>query len=528
MIATRPSKNLQTEEQLVLAARAGDAEAFGELVQRYSGIVTGIAYSILGDFVRSEDVGQESFWNAWRNRKSLQDPTKFAGWVCGIARHRALDAVRKERRCKEVEAPAALEQQASHESTSDAGIGDEEKALVWSTLESLPETYRETMVLYYRGEQSVQMVARSLQVPEPTIRKRLQRGRELLRSELASVVEKTLRGTTPKAIFTAAVLGSLPGNAMAATVTAAGATKTLGVKGGEVSTFGFGVVSAATMGAILGVLGGVAGTAIGAYASYRSSPYLSQRKIIVGMFLLAMFQMATFTAWIVFIAGRQATEQALAPDRYGSVISISIVTFQMILCGTVVSGLWLHRRAGQRDKASGLATAPGYQAPDIGLKHSQRYTSKRKLLGLPLLDVHQSIRRDTDGKIHPAGTAKGWIAIGDRAYAPFLAMGGVAVAPIAIGGMPIGLVALGGAALGLFALGGLAAGGVAVAGLACGVLAMGGLCIGWWTHGGAAFGQHALPEWEWFPVAIVVIVMAIPAAATFVQWRVTKLTQDTA
>ena len=54
--------------------------------------------------------------------------------------------------------------------------------------------------------------------------------------------------------------------------------------------------------------------------------------------------------------------------------------------------------------------------------------------------------------------ARAWIAIGDTAISPLLAIGGLAVAPVAIGGLTVGVVSIGGAAVGLLALGSLAAG----------------------------------------------------------------------
>ena len=48
------------EIRWVQASLSGDTESYGRLVDRYSGVVTGVAYSVLGDFARSEDAGQEA------------------------------------------------------------------------------------------------------------------------------------------------------------------------------------------------------------------------------------------------------------------------------------------------------------------------------------------------------------------------------------------------------------------------------------------------------------------------------------
>ncbi len=100
----------------------------------------------------------------------------------------------------------------------------------------------------------------------------------------------------------------------------------------------------------------------------------------------------------------------------------------------------------------------------------QRYSSSWTLFGLPLfafatggLDV---------GSYWTRG-ARGWIAIGDVAISPFLAIGGLAVAPIAIGGATVGVLSL------------------SIAGVAFVMLAFGSIAVGWWAIGAVAVGWKA-------------------------------------
>lgn len=128
----------------VQCAIAGDELAFERLVEHHAGMVTGVAYSVLGDFARSEDVGQEAFLEAWKKRKSLSDPAKFAGWICSIARHRALDMRRKALRQAGQSADLAItDPPTSEPSAADVAARQEEKTLVWNTLDTLPAKYRE-------------------------------------------------------------------------------------------------------------------------------------------------------------------------------------------------------------------------------------------------------------------------------------------------------------------------------------------------------------------------------------------------
>jgi len=85
-----------------------------------------------------------------------------------------------------------------------------------------------------------------------------------------------------------------------------------------------------------------------------------------------------------------------------------------------------------------------------------------RLLGLPLF-CYASGGLDVGAEQQ---VARGWVAIGDMAVSPLLAIGGVAVAPVAVGGLTVGVVSLGALALGIVAVGSLAAGWVAAGPLA--------------------------------------------------------------
>ena len=131
-------------------------------------------------------------------------------------------------------------------------------------------------------------------------------------------------------------------------------------------------------------------------------------------------------------------------------------------------------------------------------KPTRRYTSKRRVLGLPLLSI--ALGPDSAGKM---GHAKGYVAVGDTATGVFafgglargvVAFGGVSLGGVTFGGLSIGTcAAFGGGAVALLgsAVGGFAAGIVAAGGGAIGIIAQGGFAMGWLARGGAANGVHA-------------------------------------
>ncbi len=128
---------------------------------------------------------------------------------------------------------------------------------------------------------------------------------------------------------------------------------------------------------------------------------------------------------------------------------------------------------------------------------SRRYTSERRLFGMPLVSI--AYGPDDTGKM---GHAKGYFAFGDIATGVF-AFGGMARGLVAFGGLSIGGVTFGGLSIGTFAafgggavawlgsaVGGFAVGLLAHGGGAIGLVAQGGLAIGWLARGAEAKGVH--------------------------------------
>lgn len=110
------------------------------------------------------------------------------------------------------------------------------------------------------------------------------------------------------------------------------------------------------------------------------------------------------------------------------------------------------------------------------------YRSKAALLGLPLVDI--AIGPPAGETAFRRGVARGWIAVGDIAFGPLLAVGGIAAGGLTIGGLAVGLLDLAGLAVGVYTLGGLSAG----------FWAAGGLALGWFgaVGGGAISHAHAV------------------------------------
>lgn len=82
---------MQSDAQLVEAVLGGDRAPFAILVQRYERAVLGVALGIFRDHHAAQDVAQDAFATAFQRLGTLRRPGRFAPWILGIPRRKAID-----------------------------------------------------------------------------------------------------------------------------------------------------------------------------------------------------------------------------------------------------------------------------------------------------------------------------------------------------------------------------------------------------------------------------------------------------
>ncbi|HEY4375934.1 MAG TPA: sigma-70 family RNA polymerase sigma factor, partial [Acidimicrobiales bacterium] len=87
-----------SDDALLAAMAAGDGEAATAFVRRYQRRVFGVAYSVLGDRGRADDVAQEAFAKAWRHGTTFDARRgSVTTWLLTITRNLAIDTLRSQR-----------------------------------------------------------------------------------------------------------------------------------------------------------------------------------------------------------------------------------------------------------------------------------------------------------------------------------------------------------------------------------------------------------------------------------------------
>lgn len=150
---------------------------------------------------------------AWRQLGDLREPARLRAWLCGIVRNLVNHARRNNRRdpmhaAEMIEAAAGLP--ASEPPPVEQVITREEEAILWRSLERIPEPDREPLVLFYRERESISQVAAALELSEDAVKQRLSRGRKMLQEQVAAFVEGALRRSVPGKAFTLGVVAALP------------------------------------------------------------------------------------------------------------------------------------------------------------------------------------------------------------------------------------------------------------------------------------------------------------------------------
>ena len=194
---------MQTAEfndaELVAESLDGNRDAFRQIVERYQTLISSLAYCATGNVSQSEDLAQETFVSAWKQLADLREPAKLRPWLCSITRFLISKEFRRQGRepVHAAESLEAVDEWASPEPLPpDQVISEEEKAILWRSLERIPEIYREPLVLFYREHQSIEAVAQDLELSEDAVKQRLSRGRKLLQEQFLAFVAGALKQTS--------------------------------------------------------------------------------------------------------------------------------------------------------------------------------------------------------------------------------------------------------------------------------------------------------------------------------------------
>jgi RNA polymerase sigma-70 factor (ECF subfamily) len=180
------------EKRLTERAKRGDREAFAELIEIYKDKIFQLAYRMVGNRQDAEDIAQETFLRVYANLHNYDDSYKFSTWIYRIATNLCIDRGRKKRPDfsldEEIESGQGMDwysRLSSNDKTPEEKLVTQElQETVQDAISHLAPKYRSIMILRYIEDLSLQEISDVLKLPVTTIKTRIHRGREALRSRL--------------------------------------------------------------------------------------------------------------------------------------------------------------------------------------------------------------------------------------------------------------------------------------------------------------------------------------------------------
>jgi RNA polymerase sigma-70 factor (ECF subfamily) len=168
------------DERLVLAAQDGDRASFGRLYERYARMVHGVLLAKV-PVQDVDDLTHDVFLRALHRLSTLREIGKFGAWLAAIARNMASDYHRRA-----VPKEALTGEAPGNEANPAATAADEEYAArVLEIIRSLPDAYRETLILRLVEGMTGPEIAARTGLTAGSVRVNLHRGMQQLRAKLS-------------------------------------------------------------------------------------------------------------------------------------------------------------------------------------------------------------------------------------------------------------------------------------------------------------------------------------------------------
>src|SRR5438552_4053282 len=180
-----------------------DADAFAALLERHAGLVHGVCRRVLRDDHLADDAFQATFLVLARKAGSLRRGELLANWLFGVARRLALKARGRQRRS------AARDRAAARPEAVEPRPWDDLLLVLDEELHRLPDRYRRPLLACYFDELTQDTAAQELNLSVRTLRRRLERGRAVLRARLAARGVALSAGLLAAAVAPAAVEATL-------------------------------------------------------------------------------------------------------------------------------------------------------------------------------------------------------------------------------------------------------------------------------------------------------------------------------
>lgn len=169
-----------SDAELVVRVRAGEVQAFGELVRRYQASVFNVCYRLAGERREAEDMAQDAFLRAYQRLESYDAARPFGPWMRRLAANLSLNRLQRK-------APEELPLHEEHawapggaDLPEPASIQHERAAAVRRAIRLLAPHHRAVIELRHYQGMSYADIAEALTLPLSDVKSHLYRARKQL------------------------------------------------------------------------------------------------------------------------------------------------------------------------------------------------------------------------------------------------------------------------------------------------------------------------------------------------------------
>lgn len=182
---------MTSDAELIAGAKAGEAEAFGEIVDRHKDALVGYLCRLLGNRERAEDIAQEAFLRLYQHSQRYQERGQLKAYLFRIATNLVRSEERRAFRWDRIRQfllPPASGTPAQERHLLEVELRSE----LLQAIAALPLRYRAPLVLREIDGWRYRAISQALGCSEGTVKSRIHRARALLRQRL----EPYWRGAT--------------------------------------------------------------------------------------------------------------------------------------------------------------------------------------------------------------------------------------------------------------------------------------------------------------------------------------------
>lgn len=177
--------------QAMLRFKAGDEQAFDEIVRKHQKNVLNLVYRYLSDATQAEDVAQEAFIRVYRARANYEPSAKFSTWLYRITVNLCLNEIRSRKSAGPRVAPVndLLEEPAGEHPDSQLDQRELQQA-VKDAIDALPENQRMAVLLARYEDMSYDEIAEAMNLSLEAVKSALHRAKENLKQKLARFAKR--------------------------------------------------------------------------------------------------------------------------------------------------------------------------------------------------------------------------------------------------------------------------------------------------------------------------------------------------